>query len=115
MKDEAQRIFEIIDIVGMTEYEFAEKFGFRRSTLNSWKNDSVGPGKDMVKKFLDATGITSAEFYRGVIFTGVPETKWERAALRLKILSKAVLDAGRDDESAEVMLYLIRTPSIIAS
>ena len=114
MKDEAQRIFEIIEILGITEYEFSVRFGFSRSTLNSWKNDSVGPGKDMIQKFLDATGITSSEFYRGKIFTDTPETSREKAELRLKILSKAVIDIERDDEAAEVLRYLLRTATLLA-
>ena len=112
MTRRAQRVSDIISYLEMSEYEFACRYGISRSTLNSWKNEGVDPGDEMIQKLCEAMGITLDEFYRGIYNK---ESMEEREALVLKILSRGVIKAFRAGEAAEVMRYLIRTSDLIAS
>lgn len=86
----AQRIFEIINDLGMTDYEFCIRYGFNRSTLNGWRNSNIDPGLEMIQRFCNAIGITMDEFYHeGVFSVAEEEIKVKnRELITLRILSK---------------------------
>ncbi|MCQ2550477.1 MAG: helix-turn-helix domain-containing protein [Lachnospiraceae bacterium] len=68
-----ERVFGLLQDMGMTQKEFSEKTGIPQSTISDWKNKKVNPSSDKIMIICQVLGVTPYD-----ILSGTESDKYEK-------------------------------------
>ena len=57
----SERIFYLLEKIGMTQKEFAEQTGISQSTISDWKRKRTNPSADKILKICEVLQVTPYE------------------------------------------------------
>ena len=106
MKQEAARVFELLEEAGYSDMEFCKTRYFPYSTLNDWRNGRRTPSTDLITEFCKKLGITKAKFYAGIDNKKADENESASEIENVReyaYYSNKVIELGIEDEVLPVM------------
>ena len=108
----SERVFELIDKLGLSEYRFSQIYDFPMSTLNDWKNNNTVPTREKIKDFCKCVGISVKDFYtKGLFFDSwdleEEDPEKEDAFVTLKMLSKEVVMENKEKQGISYLRFLL--------
>ena len=68
-----ERVFELMQNIGMSQKEFSVKTGIPQSTISDWKNKKVNPSSDKLMIICQVLGVTPYD-----ILSGTESDKYEK-------------------------------------
>lgn len=68
-----ERVFGLLQDIGMPQKEFSEKTGIPQSTISDWKNKKVNPSSDKIMIICQVLGVTPYD-----ILSGTESDKYEK-------------------------------------
>lgn len=61
----SEKIFELLEIRGMSQKEFAERTGIAQSSISDWKRKKTNPVSDKILIICDVLGVTPYDLLTG--------------------------------------------------
>ena len=68
-----ERVFGLMQDIGMSQKQFSEKTGIPQSTISDWKNKKVNPSSDKLMIICQVLGVTPYD-----ILSGTESDKYEK-------------------------------------
>ena len=87
MKKTAERVFQLIEAMNMTDYRFSQEYGFPKSTLSNWRNNNISPSAEKLEEFCKCIGISMDDFYSDEALRKDEKTETEYDLMSLKVLA----------------------------
>ncbi len=88
MKKTAERVFQLIEGLQVTDYRFSQEYGFPKSTLNNWRNNDITPSTEKLEEFCRCIGISMDDFYSGEVLRKEDMSATEYDLMTLKALAR---------------------------
>ena len=84
MKKTAERVFQLIEGLQVTDYRFSQEYGFPKSTLNNWRNKDTTPSTEKLEQFCRCIGISMDDFYSDEVLlkNDISETEYDLMTLK---------------------------------
>ena len=87
MKKTAERVFQLIEALNMTDYRFSQEYGFPKSTLSNWRNKDITPSTEKLEEFCKCIGISMDDFYSDKVICNDDMSETEYDLMSLKVLA----------------------------
>ena len=94
MSLEAKRIFELLDEIGISEYELSQRSGMSHGAFCAWKKYHRVPRVSSINKICKILDISRAEIYTKGVFAKKPDDPKDDVRFEMKQYCNRIIENG---------------------